>query len=706
MDEFDDIALRVQQKLDETFAVLRKQPSLVRRERDSPELPEPKRIKLSDKSFPLEAVHRPLDRDNFLKRPNCLSPLECAKYGWINTDQDVLECKYCGSKLMVRLPKPETVIGRNPSYYTQIEQMENQFVSQLSSAHIVGCPWRDQPCDDSIYKFPISHPSEVLEDFRKRATALLELGDKLPVVDVDFSEELIQTIIQALSLDESVDEKVALAAGCLSIFGYELHSSKLGEMVLCRFCFNRLPLHMFRSLRRQRELGRTDHGLKGVVLADGLAVVANNSDDRVFNLQHQHQWWCAWLTGNGKEIEDVTAEELEKRKPGWHVTLECIIKYPASGTEEDSKQKDHRAENIRNILSPKRKLAINQSTNVTERAQPKSVSKLFAGTSSSETNEESQQMNLVENVATISMEVDQESHQLPEQSDQQQTDLMRIDENVQDQNPEADESLLSSHLQVATNNEQTVFEASDDHQEQEFNDEQRQPAELEGIIDTQEILASMGDLGASPVVSGDTPLPFTPSALEIPDVPEATASPLSSLATAMVDDSVEVRSVQGTTETAPPEHTNEDTTSVHVHENEGKNNVSTATIQVSEDEQRISMEMPDEEGVDKPVEKINDAIGDSVENAVVIDDSDEEPASRVISEDEDYNRNSTRFLEGTVFPGGGQILDFHPNQYLTEEIVRMEEALYEHQADFGAEDNGTPLPFGGHLQDDRSTPDH
>ena len=95
---------------------------------------------------------------------------------------------------------------------------------------------------------------------------------------------------------------------------------------------------MFRSLRRQRELGLTDHRLRGVVLANGLAVVANNSDDRVFNLQHQHQWWCAWLTGNGREVKDVTAEELEKRKPGWHVTLECIIKHPASGTEEDSKQ--------------------------------------------------------------------------------------------------------------------------------------------------------------------------------------------------------------------------------------------------------------------------------------------------------------------------------------------------------------------------------
>ena len=95
---------------------------------------------------------------------------------------------------------------------------------------------------------------------------------------------------------------------------------------------------MFRSLRRQRELGLNDHRLRGVVLVDGLAVVANNSDDRVFNLQHQHQWWCAWLTGNGREVKDVTAEELEKRKPGWHVTLECIIKHPASGTEEDSKQ--------------------------------------------------------------------------------------------------------------------------------------------------------------------------------------------------------------------------------------------------------------------------------------------------------------------------------------------------------------------------------
>src|SRR6185369_2490534 len=173
------------------------------------------------------------------------------------------------------------------------------------------------------------------------------------------------------------------------------------------------------------------------------------------------------------------------------------------------------------------------------------------------------------------MEVDQESHQLPEQSDQsdqQQTVLTQIDENLQDQNQEADESLQSAYPQAATNNEQIVFEASDDHEKQELNDGQRQSAELEGIIDTQEILASMGDLGASPVISGDMPLPFTPSALEIPDVLEATTSPLSSLATTMVDDSVEVRSGQVTTETDPQEHTIENTaTSVQVHEDEGKN---------------------------------------------------------------------------------------------------------------------------------------
>ena len=106
-------------------------------------------------------------------------------------------------------------------------------------------------------------------------------------------------------------------------------------------------------------------------------------------------------------------------------------------------QKDNRAENIRNILSPKRKPITNQSTNVTEREQPKSASKLFADISSSQINEESQQVNTAENLVTISMEVDQESHQLPEQSDQsdqQQTVLTQIDENLQDQNQEADES--------------------------------------------------------------------------------------------------------------------------------------------------------------------------------------------------------------------------------------------------------------------------
>jgi hypothetical protein len=43
-------------------------------------------------------------------KPDLLSPVECAKYGWINIGEDWLKCEYCGECMLVKIV-PDIELG-------------------------------------------------------------------------------------------------------------------------------------------------------------------------------------------------------------------------------------------------------------------------------------------------------------------------------------------------------------------------------------------------------------------------------------------------------------------------------------------------------------------------------------------------------------------------------------------------------------------
>ncbi|KAG0225786.1 hypothetical protein BGW42_004093 [Actinomortierella wolfii] len=163
---------------------------------------------------------RPWSREQFHERlstfkpstwfdkPQLVNPVECAKYGWINKGDDRLECSGgCGGVAIMRggverLPKTtsapiaEDTESSSPTHEephdeslmaTEEEDMDDfdfdtealgpKFHDLLTSCHAKSCPWKNHPCDDNIYKFPVLSRTQAKDEYLDRLTGLELMKD-------------------------------------------------------------------------------------------------------------------------------------------------------------------------------------------------------------------------------------------------------------------------------------------------------------------------------------------------------------------------------------------------------------------------------------------------------------------------------------------------------------------------------------------------
>ena len=130
------------------------------------------------------------DRDSFVKRvhsfqtsswfakPRWLSPVTCARYGWINVDVDLLRCVGCQSVLVIRTPS-----SFDPAVY---DACQKRLEDQLKrAAHHACCTWPSCPTPEVIILTHNGGSSQavVVEDFVYKAQLLYSVGKDLPAVE-------------------------------------------------------------------------------------------------------------------------------------------------------------------------------------------------------------------------------------------------------------------------------------------------------------------------------------------------------------------------------------------------------------------------------------------------------------------------------------------------------------------------------------------
>ncbi|KAL0311316.1 UNVERIFIED_CONTAM: Nuclear-interacting partner of ALK [Sesamum angustifolium] len=146
---------------------------------------------------------RPWDRDDLFRRlstfksmtwfakPQVVSPLECARRGWVNVDMDTIACMSCDARLLFSTPTAWTQ-QQGKSYFTPssfsaqycsslVEKAAMVFSLKLDSGHKLLCPWINNACMEDIAKFPIVSRADLIEDYKKRLFSLSQLI-ALPVI--------------------------------------------------------------------------------------------------------------------------------------------------------------------------------------------------------------------------------------------------------------------------------------------------------------------------------------------------------------------------------------------------------------------------------------------------------------------------------------------------------------------------------------------
>lgn len=143
-----------------------------------------------DRNSPPSSVCDARDQDSFVERlrsfrssswfakPRWLSPVICARYGWINVDIDLLRCVGCQSLLVVRAPS-----SFDPSIYSACQKRLEDQLKQ--DAHHPCCTWPSCPTSEVIILAHgySSNQTAVVEDFLNRALLLYSVGTRLPAID-------------------------------------------------------------------------------------------------------------------------------------------------------------------------------------------------------------------------------------------------------------------------------------------------------------------------------------------------------------------------------------------------------------------------------------------------------------------------------------------------------------------------------------------
>ncbi|KAG2667288.1 hypothetical protein I3843_15G104500 [Carya illinoinensis] len=128
---------------------------------------------------------RPWDRGDLMKRlatfksmtwfakPKVVSAVNCARRGWVNVDMDIIACEACGARLLFSTPSSWT--------QQQVEKAALVFSLKLDNGHKLLCPWIDNACDETLARFPPMTPPVLVDKYRERCSALLEIS-ALPVI--------------------------------------------------------------------------------------------------------------------------------------------------------------------------------------------------------------------------------------------------------------------------------------------------------------------------------------------------------------------------------------------------------------------------------------------------------------------------------------------------------------------------------------------
>ncbi|XP_051976505.1 zinc finger C3HC-type protein 1-like [Xyrauchen texanus] len=190
-------------------------------------------------------------------KPSALSPLRCARYGWINVDCDMLKCSSCQAFLCASI---QATLD-----FQKYEARISELLQQLQTQHEKFCSWPDYPCPDRFWMVPINEPTVLLGAFLDRFKSACLLEQQLPAMKPEqlkamtLTEDVISVLLQLFE-DEQVKLggsptkassdpiSVQVAACIVALCGWAaspaLHAMNL-PILTCSCCLRKVGLWNF-----------------------------------------------------------------------------------------------------------------------------------------------------------------------------------------------------------------------------------------------------------------------------------------------------------------------------------------------------------------------------------------------------------------------------------------------------------------------------
>uniref|UniRef100_A0A1A8RBR4 Zinc finger, C3HC-type containing 1 n=1 Tax=Nothobranchius rachovii TaxID=451742 RepID=A0A1A8RBR4_9TELE len=190
-------------------------------------------------------------------KPRILSPLVCARYGWINVDYDMLKCSSCQAFLCASV-QPTLDLGK---YENRIEEISRR----LQTQHEKLCPWPDLPCPERFWLVPASEPSALLSALLERFESACLLAQQLPAMmpeqlkSVSLTEDVISIVLQLIEEEQkkrgvtpcSEPLGVQVAACIVSLCGWAAsttHHAMSLPILTCSYCMRKVGMWNFHQM--------------------------------------------------------------------------------------------------------------------------------------------------------------------------------------------------------------------------------------------------------------------------------------------------------------------------------------------------------------------------------------------------------------------------------------------------------------------------
>ncbi|KAK7895350.1 hypothetical protein WMY93_020675 [Mugilogobius chulae] len=190
-------------------------------------------------------------------KPRSLSPLMCARYGWINVGCDMLKCSSCQAFLSASL-QPTLDFEKYESRIAEISR-------QLQTQHEKFCPWPDFPCPERIWVVPACEPSSLLASFLERFHSTCLLAQQLPALkpellkSMSLTEDVVSVILQLIEEEQkrkgespcSEPLAVQVAACIVALCGWAASPTQCTmnlPILACSYCKRKVGLWNFHQM--------------------------------------------------------------------------------------------------------------------------------------------------------------------------------------------------------------------------------------------------------------------------------------------------------------------------------------------------------------------------------------------------------------------------------------------------------------------------